>query len=250
MRVAVAGGTGVLGSLVVAELTAVGDDPVVLARGAGVDLTTGTGLGAALVGCEAVVDVVNVATPSRRVATRFFTATTRHLLAACEHAAVGHLVTLSIVGVPEVDYGYYLGKRVQEDLVVHGAVPWTLVRATQFHEFPGQVLRAVPGPVAVVPRMRSRPVAASEVAARLVGLVHGEPQGVTQPIAGPEVLEMTDMARRLLAARGERRPVVGFRIPGRVGRAMAGGALVPAEPFDQGTQTFAEYLAGLPGVPR
>ncbi len=245
-----AGGTGLLGSLVVPALAAAGDVPVVLSRGAGVDLRTGDGVEPALAGCDAVVDVVNVATPSRRVATSFFAATTRHLLAGAERVGVRHVVTISIVGVPDVDYGYYLGKRVQEEILVHGRLPWTLLRATQFHEFAGQVLGAVPGPLAVVPRMRSRPVAASEVAARLVRLVHGEPQGVVRPIAGPEVLEVTQMARRLLAARGERRWVVPLRIPGRAGRAMAAGALLPAEPFDRGTQTFGEYLTSVRGSGR
>lgn len=125
-------------------------------------------------------------------------------------------------------------------------MPWTLLRATQFHEFAGQlVASAGVGPFVVAPKMLSRPVAAREVAARLVDLVHGGPQGVARPLAGPQTLPMVDMVRRYLAAAGRRRVVVPVRMPGRAGVAMATGRLIPAEPFDSGTVTFDTYLSAL-----
>jgi uncharacterized protein YbjT (DUF2867 family) len=247
VKVAVAGGTGLVGRLVVLELARRDHEPVVLARSRGVDLTSGAGVDEALAGADAVVDVSNVTTTSRRTAVRFFTAATGTLLAAAARARVGHVVALSIVGADTVDFGYYLGKRRQEELLAAGGVPWTLLRATQFHEFAEQLLARMPGPVAVVPAMASRPVAAREVAAHLVDLVEDSPQGVAVPMAGPEDVAMIDMVRQVLAARGQRRLVVPLRLPGRTAAAMASGALIPAEPFVAGRIPFAEHLAELAG---
>ena len=122
-RVAVAGGTGVVGRHVVEALAGAGCEPVVLARSTGVDLVRGAGLDAALRGVRAVVDVSNVATQRRRSAVGFFTAATSALLAAGARAGVRHHVVLSIVGVDRVDAGYYAGKRAQEELVTAGDVP-------------------------------------------------------------------------------------------------------------------------------
>lgn len=238
-----AGGTGLLGRLVVGALTARGDEPVVIARSRGVDLTTGEGLDAALAGVEAVIDTSNVATTSRRTAERFFTAATQHLLDAARRAGVRHLVTVSIVGADTVDLPYYQGKRRQEELVAAGPVPWTVLRATQFHELAGQLVDRGIGPVVVAPRMASRPVAAREVAQHLVTLAHGEPQGFADPMAGPEDLDMLDLVHRVLAARGERRVVVPLPLPAATVAAMTGGALVPAGDHVRGTETFAEHLA-------
>ncbi|WP_404795779.1 SDR family oxidoreductase [Streptomyces pristinaespiralis] len=110
MRVAVAGGTGLAGRHVVGELRAAGHEPVVLARSNGVDVTTGQGLAEALAGVEAVIDVTNAATLSRRKAVAFFEAASRHLLAAGERAGVRHHVVLSIVGIERVGHGYYQGR--------------------------------------------------------------------------------------------------------------------------------------------
>ncbi|MFQ1002829.1 SDR family oxidoreductase [Modestobacter sp. SSW1-42] len=250
MRVAVAGGTGLLGRLVVAELERRGDAPVVLARSRGVHLTSGAGLDDALAGADAVIDVSNVATTSRRRSVAFFAAATQHLLAAADRAGVGHLVALSIVGADTVDFGYYLGKRRQEELLAAGPVPWTLLRATQFHEFADQLVDRSPAPFVVVPRMRSRPVAAREVAAHLVELVHGAPRGVAEPMTGPEELDMAGLVRRLLRATGRRRLVVSLRLPGPVGAAFTSGALVPAPPFVSGTGTVDEHLARLAAARR
>ena len=245
MRIAVAGGTGLVGGLLVEELRARGHDPVVLARSTGVDVTTGAGLDAALDGAGAVVDVSNVTTTRRGPAEAFFTAGTRHLLEAGRRAGVGHHVVLSIVGVDRVDTGYYAAKRAQERAVLDGDVPATVLRATQFHEFADQMLARIPGPVAVFPRMRVQPVAAHEVAAALAALVDEAPAGMAPELAGPEVHELVELARRVLAARGSRRPVLPVRLPGRAGRQMVEGALLPTGPGPRGRMTFDEWLAAL-----
>ena len=241
-RVAVAGGTGVVGRHVVAALAAAGCEPVVLARSTGIDLVRGAGLDDALRGVGAVVDVSNVATQRRSAAVGFFTAATSALLAAGARAGVRHHVVLSIVGVDRVDTGYYAGKRAQEELVLAGDVPATVLRATQFHEFAEQVLAIVGGPVAPVPRMRVQPVAAREVGAHLAELVLGPPRGQAPELAGPEVHELSDLVRRLLRARGSRRRVLPLQGPTAASRAAVGGALLPTGPGPRGLQTFDAWL--------
>jgi uncharacterized protein YbjT (DUF2867 family) len=241
-RVAVAGGTGVVGRHVVDALRDAGCEPVVLARSTGVDLVRGTGLDEALRGARAVVDVSNVASQRRATAVGFFTTATSALLAAGARAGVQHHVLLSIVGVDRVDTGYYAGKRAQEDLVLAGDVPATVLRATQFHEFVEQVLALVRGPVAAVPSMRVQPVAAREVGRLLAELALGPPQGRAPELAGPQVHELTDLARRLLRARGSHRLVLPLKGPTAASRAAVGGALLPTGPGPRGRQTFGEWL--------
>jgi uncharacterized protein YbjT (DUF2867 family) len=241
-RIAVAGGTGVVGRHVVEALAAAGCEPVVLARSTGVDLAQGAGLDDALRGVRAVVDVSNVATQRRSVAVGFFTTATSALLAAGARAGVRHHVLLSIVGVDRVDTGYYAGKRAQEELVLAGDVPATVLRATQFHEFAEQVLAIAKGPVAPVPSMRVQPVAAREVGALLVELALAAPQGRAPELAGPEVHELTHLVRRLLRARGSRRLVLPLKGPTAASRAAVGGALLPTGPGPRGQQTFDEWL--------
>ena len=241
-RIAVAGGTGVVGRHVVEALSGAGCEPVVLARSTGVDLATGAGLDAALRGVQGVVDVANVATQRRSTAVGFFTAATSALLAAGARAGVRHHVVLSIVGVDRVDTGYYAGKRAQEQLVLGGDVPATVLRSTQFHEFAEQVLTIAKGPVAPVPSMRVQPVAAREVAAHLAELVLAEPRGRAPELAGPEVHELTDLVRRLLRVRGSRRVVLPLQGPTAASRAAVGGALLPTGAGPRGRQTFEQWL--------
>ncbi|MGW4111389.1 SDR family oxidoreductase [Actinosynnema sp. NPDC004786] len=240
MKIVVVGGTGAVGRRVVDEVTRTGHEPVVVSRAAGVDLLTGEGLDAAFGGADAVIDVSNPPgwqSPDEVV--RFFTEGTRHVVDSAARAGVRHLVVLSIVGSDVVDLDYYLGKRKQEALVTAGPVPWTVLRATQFFEFAGQVLAGATGPVAQVPPMLSQPVSTSDVAARLVELATGEPQGLTTPIAGPERIRLVDMARRLVARRGDALEV---EEAGEGPEGLATGALCPQGDYTEGKRTFAEYL--------
>jgi uncharacterized protein YbjT (DUF2867 family) len=242
MKTAVAGGTGCVGRFVVEALRANGDEPVVLARSTGVDLTTGAGLDDALRGVSVVIDASNVTNLTRRASVGFFEAATGHLLEAGQRAGVSHHVALSIVGIDRLDYGYYAGKRRQEELVLSGDAPASVLRATQFHEFVAQLLDRAKGPVAVVPRMRTQPIAAREVAEALVAIAAGPPIGLAPELAGPQPLELTDLVHRLLQARGSHRLVARLPVPGKVGRAMANGGLLPTAPGPRGVQTFAEWV--------
>jgi uncharacterized protein YbjT (DUF2867 family) len=249
MRIAVAGGTGLVGGMVVEALRAAEHEPVVLARSQGIDITTGVGLAEALVDVDALIDVSNTTATRRRASVAFFTAGTRALIAAGQRAGIRHHVALSIVGVDRVGLGYYEGKRRQEELVLSGRLPGSVLRATQFHEFAGQLLARSHGPLAVVPRMRIQPVAAQEVASALIVLAHGPAQGLAPELAGPQEHALADLARRVIHARGQHRLVMGIRVPGAAGRAMAGGGLLPAGHGPRGTLTFEHWLTGQPTTP-
>lgn len=243
MRIAVAGGTGVVGRHVVEVARKRGHDVVVLARSEGVDLTTGDGLTARLAGIDAVVDTTSTRSQTSAKAEAFFGGVTGNLLAAESAAGVGHHVVLSIVGVDDVPAGYYRGKQHQERLAAEGDVPWSILRTTQFHEFAEQVLHFVRiGPFSLVPRMLSQPVAAAEVAEALVGIVEAGPAGRVPDLAGPERLQMVDISREVSQARGLGRRVVPVRLPGAAGRGMRSGALTPSAAGPRGRQTFADWL--------
>jgi len=264
MRVLVVGGTGTAGGAVVAELASRGHAVRVLSRsgrapqgttGVRGDLVTGEGLEAALDGVRAVVDASNVTTLSRRRATDFFVGSTRRLVAAGRAAGVRHHVLLSIVGVDRTPTGYYRAKVAQEQAVTEAveagagsSMGWSLLRATQFHDFAGQMIaRGRVGPLVVVPGMRVRPVAVAGVGVALADAVEAGPLGRLPDLAGPDVMELTAMARAVLEARGERGRVVGVRVPGAAGRALRTGGLLPSpgEPWREAPGTFAEHLQHL-----
>jgi uncharacterized protein YbjT (DUF2867 family) len=244
MRIAVAGGTGAVGRHVVDVARERGHDVVVLTRSTGVDLVAGHALEAALAGADVVIDVAAAQAVSEKAARAFFGAVTRNLLAAGQAAGIRHHVALSIVGVDDAGYGYYAGKVLQEQLVEAGPVPWTLLRATQFHEFASQISgRMKIGPFVVVPTMRSQPVAAREVAERLVDLAVNPPAGRVRDLAGPREERMSDLVRRWLNATAQPGRVIEVPLPGGFGRAIRDGTILPRPGADLGRQTFDEWLA-------
>jgi uncharacterized protein YbjT (DUF2867 family) len=244
MRVAVAGGTGTVGRHVVDVVREMGHEPVVLTRSTGVDIVTGVGLSTALAGVDAVIDVSSTQTLSDAASRAFFGSVTRNLLDAEAVAGVDHHVALSIVGVDAAPYGYYAGKVLQEQLIEDGPVPWTVLRATQFHEFASQLhSRMKLGPVVVAPAMQSQPVAAREVAERLMALAEAEPAGRVTDLAGPRVERMSHMVRRWATATGRRGRVVEVPLPGAYGRAMRDGTLLARPGSELGDETFDEWVA-------
>lgn len=246
MKIAVAGGTGSVGRHVVDVVRERGHESVVLTRSTGVDVVAGdvSALAAALSGVDVVIDVASKNTLSAKTSREFFSAVTRNLLAAEASAGVGHHVAISIVGAVDAPYAYYAGKAVQERLVEASEIPWTMLRATQFHELTSQIFQtAKAGPLVVVPTMQSQPVAAREVAERLVELAEGAPAGHVPDLAGPRVERMAAMARRWGEAAGRSERVVEVPIPGAYGRAMRDGSLLARPGSQLGVQTFDEWVA-------
>jgi uncharacterized protein YbjT (DUF2867 family) len=245
MNIAIAGGTGTLGRQVAGELSARGHTVRVLSRGAPeyrVDLTTGAGLAAALAGCEVVVDASNNASKN---AAATLVGGTRRLLAAGQAAGVAHHVCVSIVGCDRVPVGYYRVKTQQEDIVAHGTVPWTIVRATQFHEFVTALLEAAARwRLVPAPRALFQPVACAEVARAVADVAEQEPRGGRVEVAGPEVLSIGDLVRTWRQATGKRAVTVPVPVPGTVGRALRGGWLTTGHPDVRGDVTYAAWLDG------
>lgn len=243
VKFAIAGGTGLVGALVVQDAAARGHEVVVLARSRGIDLLSGEGVTAALAHVDAVIDVANVSTLDERASVAFFEGATATLLEAEARCGVRRHVALSIVGVDRAPFGYYAGKRAQERRIEGGAVPWTTLRATQFHEFAAQIhASAKAGPLHVAPRMRTQPVAAREVAARLVGLAEEPSARGYAELGGPREESLVDMVRRWARAHGHRGWVPAIALPGPLGRAQRAGTLLPDAAAETGVETFSEWL--------
>lgn len=243
MKIAVAGGTGVVGTHTVAAARAAGHEVTVLSRGGGADIASGEGLDAALAGVDAVIDTVNVTTLDGDEATRFFRETAQNLIAASERAGIGHIVLLSIVGIDRNPHAYYAGKLAQEKVYESSPVPWTILRATQFHEFAQQMFaRAKIGPIHVAPRARTQPIAAGEVGAHLVSLASQPEQGHAPDLAGPHEEQLADMTRRYARAIGYRWPMPSINVPGQQMKGMRAGLNLPGDGAVLGTQTFDAWL--------
>jgi uncharacterized protein YbjT (DUF2867 family) len=245
MRIAVAGGTGRIGRLAITALEDAGHQTVPVSRSAGIDLYTASGLAGALEGTDAVIDVTNTPSQDRSVVVDFFGTITRNLLAAGEQAGVRHHVLLSIVNVDrnKDTAPHYAGKVEQERLVSTGPVPWTIVRATQFHDFAAMVAgwSEQEGSAAIAPLL-VQPIAVADVAAILAETAVSAPVQAKIDIAGPETQDLVDMARRTFAARKQAiRLIPTWR--GTFGPDMAGEALLPGENARLAPTTFDEWLA-------
>ncbi len=250
MKVAVVGGTGVLGTEVVAALAGRGDQVLALSRNpaplpAGaehrrVDLTSGEGLADALAGAEAVLDASNEG-PSK--AGPVLVEGTRRLLEAGKAAGVSHHVGVSIVGCDRVPIAYYKVKVEQEEATAAGEVPWSLLRATQFPQLLDYAFGAA-ARFGVRPTGKAllQPVNPTAVAERLADAVHAGPAGRLPDIAGPRVQTLTELSRAWREARG--RHLLPLRIPmvGPAGKPMREGALT--DPDAATGPSFEDWLAG------
>ena len=204
MGIAVAGGTGLLGRHVVRQAERRGHTVIVLSRSRGADVRSGAGLADALDGVDTVIDVTNVGTTEEHPATDFFVEVAGTIQRVGAERGVKHVVTLSIVGIDRVPFGYYAAKLAQERAAASGSVPSTILRATQFHEFAGKAIaRGRDGAAAHVMNLRVQTVAARTVAAVLVDLAEGAATGRAPDLAGPEEADLVTLARRLVQRRGK-----------------------------------------------
>ena len=260
-RVLVTGGTGTLGRLVVPRLREAGRTVRVLSRHRrepteGVELVTGDlasgeGVDAAVTGAGVVVHCAGSPKGDEDKA--------RHLVEAAARAGARHLVYISVVGADRVPvasaidramFGYFGSKLAAERVVAGSGLPWTTLRATQFHQSYLKVvaelarLPVVPAPAG----WRFQPIDTGEVAARLVELALGAPAGLVPDMAGPRVYEMTELLRGYLRACGKHRPIVPVRLPGKAARAFRAGANLSPERA-VGRRTWEEFLAERVGNP-
>lgn len=253
MDIAVAGGTGMLGRHVVAELARRGHDVRVLSRRPpdtpvpgtthhAVDLVSGAGLRDALAGADAVIESANTPGTGRQ-ATPMLVEGTRRLLAAEAREQVGHHVAISIVGIDAVAFSYYEAKLAQERLVEQGPVAWSIVRATQFHALLDWVFTAT-ARARLVPanRFAMAPVDPRFVAGVLADAAEAGPGGRLAPVAGPQAAPLRDLAREWAQARGRRVRPIALPLPRGNRRALLAGALVPGDDAITGGPGFGAWL--------
>jgi uncharacterized protein YbjT (DUF2867 family) len=245
MRIAVAGATGNIGARTVASLERAGHSVVPISRSLGIDLITGQGLDGALEGVDAVVDAISAPPISPAETRAYFGTTTTNLLAAEERTGVRHHVLLSIVGINRIDGGtaHYTGKREQERLVEQGGVPWTIVPATQFHDFAALAASWTERDgVATIAPLLLQPIAPDDIAEILAEIATGEPQGRYVDVAGPETQDLVDMARRTNDVLGRKVKLVPTW-SGPLDESMAGNVLLPGENARIARTTFDQWLA-------
>ena len=258
----VTGGTGTLGRHVVQRLVAAGRPVRVLTREArepldGVeyvlgDLEADTGVAAAVAGVATVLHCAGSGTGDARKA--------ETLVAAAVAAGVDHIVYISVVGADRIPvvtgndrrmFGYFEQKRLAEVAVEESGIPFTILRATQFHDLVLIVATAMTRLwVIPFPLLRAQPVAADEVADRLVELALGDPAGLVPDLGGPEVLDGRELLRDYARRTGRRRVILPIGLVGGAARAMVDGANLTLEP-GTGRGTWEGFLRHLlPSAPR
>jgi uncharacterized protein YbjT (DUF2867 family) len=252
MKIVVIGGSGLIGTKVVNKLRERGHEVIAAAPSTGVNTLTGEGLAAAFEGAHVVVDVANSPSFEDTAVMNFFKTSARHILAAEATAGVGHHVALSVVGAERLpESGYMRAKLAQEAAIKAAKTPYSILRATQFFEFVGNIVEAASDGTTV--RLTSalmQPVAAEDVANALVDVVLSAPSNGTTELAGPDPLGMDDLGRGLLRARHDARQVVTDPHARYFGEEIDDRSLTPGGGARIGVTHFSEWLATPAAAPR
>ncbi len=244
MKIVVIGGTGLIGSKLVAKLTEHGHEAVVAAPSTGVNTLTGEGVAETLTGADVVVDVSNSPSFEDAAVMDFFTTSTTNLLDAAREAGVGHYVALSVVGTQRLsESGYFRAKIAQEELIAGSGLPYTIVHATQFFEFVSGLadIQTVDG-VVHMSTAGIQPIAGDDVAAAVGRASVGSPAGGIVEVGGPQRFELDDFVRIGLEFRGDPRPVVADPEARYSGARLDDDTLLPGEGAQLSTTTFEEWL--------
>ena len=244
MKIVVIGGTGLIGSKVVAKLSNHGHQAISASPASGVNTLTGVGLDEVLAGAQVVVDVSNSPSFEDGPVWDFFATGTSNLLTAAKAAGVSHYVALSVVGTDRLlDSGYFRAKNEQERLIGAGAIPFSIVRATQFYEFVGRMAdSATDGDTVRVSSALSQPMAADDVAAAVARTAVGQPVDGILEVAGPDRYALDDLVRDRLRAQPDTRRVVTDRQARYFGVVLDDHSLVPATSATVFSTRFADWL--------
>jgi uncharacterized protein YbjT (DUF2867 family) len=244
MKITIMGATGQIGSQVVELLTAAGHDVNAASRSSGVDAVAGEGVATAFAGADVVVDVLNSPTLEPGPALDFFTNSATTLLGEAAKANVSHYVLLSIVGVGSIDAdGYLRGKHLQEELVANSGVPYTIVRATQFHEFTAGIAESlVVDGVVHAPDAMIQPVSAAEVAGVVARVATEAPRNDVLNFGGPEKMSFADLARTVFATQGKDLQVIVDPQATYFGVPVQQHSLVTGDGAELGTTRLSEWL--------
>jgi uncharacterized protein YbjT (DUF2867 family) len=243
MKTVVIGGTGLIGSKLVADLRGMGHEAVAAAPNTGVNTITGDGLAEALKGASVVVDVSN-SPKLDATAVEFFETSTRNLLAAEAKAGVGHHVALSVVGTDRLsESGYMRGKIAQEKLIRESSIPYSIVHATQFFEFvKGIAAAATEGNQVRIAPVLFQPMASDDVASAVAGVAVGAPVNGIVEVAGPERFRFDEFIRRELGAQNDPREVITDPSARYYGAALTERTLIPDDHARLGKLRFEEWL--------
>jgi uncharacterized protein YbjT (DUF2867 family) len=244
MKVVVIGGTGLIGSKVVSKLSQHGHEAIAAAPNTGVNTLTGEGLADVLTGAQVVVDVANSPSFEDGPAWDFFTTATGNVLTAAESAGVSHLVALSVVGTDRLlASGYFRAKNAQEQLVKESAVPFSLVRATQFFEFVGRIAdSATDGDTVRISSALTQPMAADDVATAVAHTAVGQPVGGILEVAGPDQFPLDQLVRARLRASNDTRLVVADSQARYFGVVLDDHTLVPGPDAIVFPSRFEDWL--------
>jgi uncharacterized protein YbjT (DUF2867 family) len=246
MKIVVIGGTGLIGSKLVAKLGQHGHEALAAAPNTGVNTLTGDGLADAVAGASVLVDVSNSPSFEDAAVLEFFETSTRNLVAAAAAAGIGHYVALSVVGTERLpDSGYLRAKVAQEKLIENSAIPFSLVRATQFFEFVARIADgATEGGSVRMPPVLFQPVAADDVVEVVARTATGPPRNGRVEVAGPERLRMDEFFRTALTTRHDPREVVTDEHARYFGTELTERSLVPLGEASTGEVRYADWLAG------
>lgn len=244
MKIVVVGGSGLIGSKVVAKLRKHGHEAVAASPDSGVNTVTGEGLPEALEGAAVVIDVSNSPSFEDTAVLKFFETSTRNLLAAEAAAGVGHHVALSVVGNDRLPAsGYMRAKASQEKLITSSSMPYSIVRATQFFEFAKAITQAATNGDAIrLAPVLFQPLAADDVASAVARTSVGAPLNGIVEVAGPQVFRFDEFIRRGLAARNDPRHVISDAHALYFGTELDERSLLPGDKAQLGAIRFEDWL--------
>lgn len=245
MKIVVIGGTGLIGSKVVKNLSEQGYEVVPASPNSGVNTLTGEGLAEVLEGASVVVDVSNSPSFEDAAVMEFFETSTRNLLNAEAAAGVGHHVALSVVGSDRLtDSGYFRAKVAQEKLIKESSIPYSIVRATQFFEFLKRIADdATEGNTVRLPSVRFQPMAADDVASAVSKVAIGAPLKAIVEVGGPDQLRFDEFVRRSLSTRNDPREVIVDPHARYFGTELSERSLVPSDGATLGETRFADWVS-------
>jgi uncharacterized protein YbjT (DUF2867 family) len=244
MKIAVIGGTGLIGSKLVKNLRDQGQEVVAAAPATGVNTLSGEGLADALKGVSVVVDVTNSPSWEDAAVMKFFETSTRNLLKYGAAAGVQHHVALSVVGTERMlESGFFRAKLSQEELIKAASIPYSIVRATQFFEFIGKIADlSAEGNNVPLPPVLFQPMAGDDVASALAGVARSSPVNATVEIGGPEQFHLDEAVRRDLAARKDPRKVIADPHARYYGIQVSERTLVPNDGAQLGQTRLEDWL--------
>jgi uncharacterized protein YbjT (DUF2867 family) len=244
MKIVVIGGSGLIGTKVVANLRQKGHQVIAASPATGINTITGEGLAEAMNNTDVVIDLANSPSFEDKAVMDFFQTSGQNLLAAEINAGVKHHVALSIVGVDIMqNIGYMRAKKVQEDLIKKSGVPYTIIRSTQFLEFlAGIANQATDGNEVHLSDVEFQPIAADNVAAFVAKYALEAPVNGKVEIAGPQRFKMYEIVGRFLQQTNDPRKVVPNGKPSYYGGEISHSALVPAGQAELGSVDFEKWL--------